>query len=464
LRSVRLTLTVSLVGAAALVPAGTAAATIPHISGPIVSYKCPPVPLWCTKTVKAGIGGWPGVTLTHIRAKMRSGSAQDIYKLSWKLGDPHARLLSEALNPPYANGNIPLGKISNWANSSAPPGFVGALNADFFSEIWRNWGPSLGQPSGMLVRSRRVIDFGSGGSGVGYKPDGEMVMGQPMARPTKITLREGRTATIGAFNPSSTVQSSVKGDQVAIKTGTTARVPTGWVGFVVASAAKPTLFSGMLQGTEQINNSTGLKTGETVRGFRFGEGTGTTTTVGLQFASAAACGGYICRGQIDVPLASGQVLMITKAGHFADADLEQRANSTSHTITITTDTPRWAGVQDVMGGKPRLVKNGQVSYPIPNGNPPMMSSDGWQWRYPHWRPAVAETKTRGWLIITGGVHYGDGVYGWNWGKMLVQLGAQNAMGFDNNSSTELFVPGTGTYTFSPGWERPITEATALSYR
>ena len=93
----------------------------------------------------------------------------------------------------------------------------------------------------------------------------------------------------------------------------------------------------------------------------------------------------------------------------------------------------------------------------------MMSSDGWQWDYPHWRPAVAETATRGWLIITGGVRYGDGVRGWNWGKMLVQLGAQNAIGFDNNSSTELYAPAAGTFSFYRGWQRSIAEATSVSY-
>jgi hypothetical protein len=110
------------------------------------------------------------------------------------------------------------------------------------------------------------------------------------------------------------------------------------------------------------------------------------------------------------------------------------------------------------------VNDGKVTYPNANVDPPVMSSDGgWQWMYPHWRPAVAESNTRGWLIITGGVDYGDGVYGWNWGKMLLQLGAKYAMGFDNNSSTEMFVPSTGTWTFSPHWEREITEATALTY-
>jgi hypothetical protein len=452
---VRVTLSLAAGVAGCLVLAPQALATTPRVSGPIVSYKCPPAPLFCTRTLK------PGVTLTHLRAKMRSGPSQDIYKLSWKLGDRHVQLFAEALNHPTATGSIRLTTISNWARTGAPAGFLGAINADFFGQ-GSNW--SYGKPSGMLVQGRHIYDFGTGGPAVGYQAAGRMVMGSPLARPVKITLLEGHTATIAAFNPSSAGLSNVKGDQVAIKTGSTARVPSGWVGFVVTNT-KPGFFGNMLQGSEQVNNSSGLGTGETVRGFRFGEGTGTTTTTQLQVVNeAGACGGYVCHGQVDVSLGAGQALMITKAGRFADADLEHKANSSLHAFTISTDTPRWAGAVDVMGGKPRLVKNGKVQYPLPRVNPPMMSSDGWQWDYPHWRPAVAETATRGWLIITGGVHYADGVTGWNWGKMLVQLGAQNAIGFDNNSSTEMYVPGRGTWTFSPGWQREITEATALAYR
>ena len=453
MRFVRVTLSFAVGVAGCLAMAPQALATTPRISGPILSYKCPPAPLFCTRTLK------PGVTLTHWRARMRSGTNQDIYKLSWKLGDPHVQLIAEALNHPTATGSIRLNTISNWAHASAPAGFLGAINADFFGQ-GSNW--SYGKPSGMLVQGRHIVDFGTGGPAVGYQSAGRMVMGSPIARPAKITLLEGHTATVGAFNPSSAGLTSVKGDQVAIKTGTLARVPTGWVGFVVTNA-DPSFFADMLRGSQQVNNSTGLKTGETVRGFRFGEGTGTTTTTQLTVANSATCGGYVCTGQVDVPLAAGQALMITKAGHFAAGDLEHKANAAAHAFTISTDTPRWAAVTDVMGGKPRLVKGGRVQYPLAHVNPPMMSSDGWQWDYPHWRPAVAETATHGWLIITGGVKYGDGVYGWNWGKMLVQLGAQNAIGFDNNSSTEMYVPGRGTWTFSPGWERQITEATALAY-
>ena len=96
MRFVRVTLSFAVGMAGCLVMAPQALATTPRISGPILSYKCPPAPLFCTRTLK------PGVTLTHWRARMRSGTNQDIYRLSWKLGDPHIQLAAEALNPPTA--------------------------------------------------------------------------------------------------------------------------------------------------------------------------------------------------------------------------------------------------------------------------------------------------------------------------------------------------------------------------
>jgi Phosphodiester glycosidase len=459
LRRSRVSVAFALASVAILYPAQAALATKPHIRGPIVSYKCPPVPLWCTKNLR------PGVTLTHLRAKMRSGPMQGIYKLSWRLGDPHISLLAEALNPPTAKGAIPIGTISHWAAAKRPPGLLGALNADFFGTDASSW--SLGDPSGMLVHAGKVIDFGSGGPGVGYEAGGEMIMGTPSAKPAKITLAEGRTATIAAFNPGSSL-SGIMGDQVAIKTTLTApvKVPTGWVGFVVGDSTTPSPFTTMLRGSEQLPNPTGNNTSETVRGFRFGDGDGVVTTVALP-VSNAMCRTYVCAGGTSVQLQPGQALMIANNTHdFAAQDLislAQGKQHSHHTIKVSVDAAPWAQVQDVMGGKPQLVTNGAVTYPKIGFNPPMMSSDGWQWMYPHWRPALAETRTHGWMIITGGINYSDGVYGWDWGKMLVQLGAVNAMGFDNNSSTELYVPSTGTWTFSPHWQREITEATALTY-
>ncbi len=446
MRAVRVSLILAVGGLAALVPAQQALATTPHIRGPIVSYKCPPAPLFCTRTLR------PGITLTHLRAKMRSGTNQDIYKVSWPLGDTHVDLNAEALNTPSANGTIQLGTISSWASQSGISGLLAAINGDFFTSV----GWSAGHPSGMLVQNRHVVAFGTGGAGVGYEANGRMVMGSPTAKPTKFLLPSGRTATIFAFDPGSAVNSA-KADQVIVKTiagsGNTPNIPTGFNGYIVGSPQAPNPFPNMLRGSESLVNSTGSDTREPVAGFRFGDGGGAVATVSLPIAAASGS---------PVTLGTGQALVIAKIGMLADKGLAQLATK-SHTVKVTVDAEAWNHVNDVMGGKPQLVRNGKVTYPTAWQDPPMMSGDGWQWEYAHWRPAVAETATHGWLIMTGGVHYGDGVYGWNWGKMLVQLGAQNAMGFDNNSSTELFAPGNGTWSFSPGWEREITEATALSY-
>jgi hypothetical protein len=437
-------------GIAGLVPAQQAFATKPAIAGPIVSYRCPPVPMWCQHTVK------PGVLLTRWRATMRSGSTQNLYKLSWRLGDQHVRLMAAALNPPRSSGDIPLGTISHWASASAVSGLLGAINGDFFSEAGWN---GVGHPSGMLVQSRQVVAFGSGGAGVGYEPDGRMIMGNPTAKPVKLTLPNGKSATIESFDTGSSQLTNVLGDQVIVKTidgsGTQPQIPGGFSGFIVGSSQSPTPFTTMLRGTDRASNPTGVDKPEYIGGFRFGDGGGTLVTESLPITVATN----------PVTLSPGQALLIAHAtaqNPVASIGLTQLATH-SHVLRVAVDAKPWSTVQDVMGGKPQLVKNGRVTYPVANVDPPMMSGDGWQWDYPHWRPAVAETSTRGWMIITGGVHYGNGVYGWNWGKMLVQLGARNAMGFDNNSSTELFAPHYGKWSFSPGWERDITEATALTY-
>jgi hypothetical protein len=441
------------VGLAGLVPAQQAFATRPAVLGPIASYRCPPVPMWCSRTVK------PGILLTRWRATMRSGSTQNLYKLSWRLGDPHVRLMAAAVNPPNpATGNIPLGSISHWAATSGVSGLLGAINGDFFSEVGYGYS-GVGHPSGMLVQSRQVVAFGSGGAGVGYEAGGRMIMGNPTAKPVKLTLPNGKSATIESFDTGSSQVTNVLGDQVIVKTidgsGSQPQIPGGWSGFIVGSSQSPEPFTTMLRGTDRVSNPTGVDKAEYVGGFRFGDGGGTLVTDSLPISLAT----------YPVTLGPGQALLIAHAtaqNPVASIGLTQLATH-SHVLRVSVDAKPWSTVQDVMGGKPQLVKSGRVAYPAAHVDPPMMSGDGWQWDYPHWRPALAETSTHGWMIITGGVHYGNGVYGWNWGKMLVQLGARNAMGFDNNSSTELFAPRYGKWSFSPGWERHITEATALTY-
>jgi hypothetical protein len=110
-----------------------------------------------------------------------------------------------------------------------------------------------------------------------------------------------------------------------------------------------------------------------------------------------------------------------------------------------------------MGGKPQLVSNGTASTTRPN------FVDPWQWDNPHWRPAVVKSASgKGWLVVAGGSR-GVGIQASTWARMLVQMGAREAMGFDNNSSTELYRPGVTPIT-AYGYERSIPSATILSYR
>jgi hypothetical protein len=123
---------------------------------------------------------------------------------------------------------------------------------------------------------------------------------------------------------------------------------------------------------------------------------------------------------------------------------------------MATDNVGWDVVDDVMGGKPQLVNNGIAIAARPT------FMDPWQWDNPHWRPAVVKTAAgQGWLVVAGGSN-GVGIQSTTWAKMLVQMGARNAMGFDNNSSTELYRPGVAPVT-AYGYERYIPSATFLSY-
>ena len=219
----------------------------------------------------------------------------------------------------------------------------------------------------------------------------------------------------------------------------------------------------MLQGSEQLSNPTGNNTGETVRGFRFGDGDGAVATVALP-VSNTTCPSYVCAAGTSVQLAARPGADDRQRQPLAADDLTPLAEGKQHSHD-DHGLGRRPGVGQRAGRDGRQAAAGEERRRAPTRrrvNPPMMSGDGWQWKYPHWRPAVAETKTRGWLIITGGVDYGNGVYGWNWGKMLVQLGAGTRWASTTTPRPSCSRPGTGTWTFSPGWEREITEATALT--
>jgi hypothetical protein len=284
-----------------------------------------------------------------------------------------------------------------------------------------------------------------------------MVMGRPRAVPSLLSLPGGHRATIGAWcTPTCTRTrlSRLKADQVAAytATGTRVTIPSGYAGWVISSSA----LRGALAGRDGYTNSSGAGTRETVVAFRFADPAATTTqTVSMPIARPSACRTGTCAAGKGVLVPTGGVLLVAAAGQQAANGLSRLASGAA-AVTTTVDDARWAAVTDVMGGKPQYVKYGHALAQRP------AFVDDWQWSYDHWRPALVQARHGdGWLVICGGSG-AVGVTGGTWGRMLVQLGAKNAMGFDNNSSTELFQPGSTPIT-AYGFERSIPSATALVY-
>jgi hypothetical protein len=269
-----------------------------------------------------------------------------------------------------------------------------------------------------------------------------------------IWLPGGKTATVGAFNALSTNGVTVHGDQVAayVTTGARVTVPSGYVGFVVPSTVLRTTLRGSRGG---YSFTTGSGTNDTVAAFRFAASS-PVVTAAMPTSQPAACPTGTCAAGVQLTVGASDVVLLAKSGGMAATGLSARA-SAGAPVNVTLDASQWSTVSDVMGGKPQLVRNGAAISQRPG------YVDPWQWDNPHWRPAVVKaTNGQAWMIVAGGAN-GVGIHATTWARMLVQMGAKNAMGFDNNSSTELFRPGVSPVT-AYGYERSIPSATYLSYR
>src|SRR5207302_8987091 len=135
---------------------------------------------------------------------------------------------------------------------------------------------------------------------------------------------------------------------------------------------------------------------------------------------------------------------------------------------ITISAPAWAAATNIVGGKPQIVANG-TSITRPDT---FTTTD--QWSAQQWRPAIATTtRGNGMMIVIGAANGQTSTTGPQFARMLAQLGAKDAIQFDNRSSTELFLPNTtnhhcvtthgACYTQQAGWERDIPVAISLSY-
>jgi hypothetical protein len=432
----------------AVVTVALASAPPALASGPIRSGLGTPISVTTLK---------PGVTLTKYKVTVLDAGVlrtQRIYKVAWTIGNSHVGLDSAALGSYYSDDfSVRMNQIRSWATATAPAGLTAAINGDFFADSYVH--PGAGRPSGLLIHDRTVLAFGWGGPAVGYLPGGDMVMGTPRAVPSLITLPNSKTATIGAFNSLSSRGVAIRSDQVAayIVAGATLTVPTGYVGFVLPSTDMRTMLHGARGG---YRYSTGANVNETIAGFRFAAPGTVRSAISVPTSMPAECPTGTCASGTQLTVPSEGVIVLAKAGGVAATGLSAKA-AAGGSLSMAGDNVGWSAVDDAMGGKPQLVSNGTAITTRPN------FVDPWQWDNPHWRPAVVKSASgKGWLVVAGGSR-GVGIQASTWARMLVQMGAREAMGFDNNSSTELYRPGVTPIT-AYGYERYIPSATILSYR
>jgi hypothetical protein len=402
----------------------------------------------------------PGLTLVHSRITVRGVfGAQEVYKLGWKIGDVHVSLHTSLLGV-YDDGSswITDHQISHLASAGGPAGMVAAMTGDY--SIYKSWSPTRSVTSGILLQNRRVFRFGTGSLAVGYKPSGRFIMGHPLLRPMKLDL-PGASATVGAFNPDPVaLATSIKSDQVAAYThaGQTVTVPPSSVGVVLTSDVLATQLRGLQSAYKNVK---GLNKPESVVSFRITESTAQRQPVSMPITAPGTCAANVCQPGELVTIPVGGVLLLARTdtlNHLAADGLQAAAALGTPEIDTAIDDEGWSNVTDIAGGKPMLVSGGHAISTRPD------SIDPWQWDCGGgcWRPALVCSGNSAWMILIGGKG-GSGLTMPKFADVLADMGATDAMGFDNNNSAELWRPGHRPIT-GYGYERLLPTATTLSYR
>jgi hypothetical protein len=397
----------------------------------------------------------PGVKLTHLRLEVQGASPKiDIYRVAWRAGDPHVRLRAVPLGDVDIAGDRIRGTtIRSWASGQSSY-LTAVMNGDY--SAYTNRYPWM-RTAGMLVSRGRLIKAGWGGPAVGYLPDGRLLMGRPRASAVRLLLPTGH-ATIGAWEQLG--GDALKRDQVAAFTtlGRRVTIRPGYVGALVDRG----FLAGMLTGSRLYRNVHGAGMQERVRAFRLIRVPRDVGAAAWTMRRAGGCAELICRAGETAVVRTGTALLVaretTRVEAIAAKGLARVARMAAPAVRITTGSRKWAEVEDVMGGRPQLVRDGAAITTRPS-----LVND-WQWRCGGgcWRPALVQSYSgENWLVVSGGQSY-NGLTMPQWAATLRALGAKNAMGFDNNGSTELYVPGRRPFA-AGGWERTLPTATALYY-
>ncbi len=420
-----------------LVWAGGASAA----SGPISSLT-----LMSRKTLA------PGIVFTHWQARVSGVSdTQDVFQVSWTMGDSHIGLHAALMGTRHSDGSIDIRPISQWAALVHPRGLAAMMNGDFFSSS----SSSTATPSGMLVRGGQLIQEAGGAPSVGFGPGGSLVFGQPTAPPLRFLLPGGQTATIAGFSVL-----PPKPDQVGVYTKAGARVS---IAAGMTAVVAGTNFTHVLRGSSTLSNTSGSGVKEIVAGFVLTP-MGTPAPLATVPIHAPAAGSTA----VTVPF-GGSVLMM-KTGGLAAAGFASLLAQATPSVKVTTSDAAWAGVRDVISGKPQVVTNG-----VPLLTKPAYVTDD-QWYPEQFRPAIASSSNgHGWFVLIGSVNgiNGTSLTGAQFSRVLTQLGAKDALQLDNRHSSEIFTPamnngecvaGSGwCHTLMPHYERYIPEAAYLTY-
>lgn len=406
----------------------------------------------------------PGLTLVHSRITVKGVfGAQEVYKIAWKIGNRHVSLHSSLLGPYDSSSTwITDHPISHLASSGAPAGMLAAMTGDY--SIYKSWSPTRSVTSGVLLQNRRIFRFGTGSLGVGYKPNGRFTIGHPILRPMKLNFPGGKSATVGAFNPvPTTLASSIRSDQVAVYThaGQTVTVPADAIGVALSSDALATELRGTETGFKNVN---GADKPETVTAFRITEATADWRPLSMAIDAPSTCAQNVCQATESVEVPAGGVVLLARArtditqSRVAADGLIAQAQAGTPAIDTAIDDAGWGNVTDITGAKPLLVDGGRAISTRPD------SVDPWQWDCGGgcWRPALVRAGGSAWMILIGGKG-GMGLTMPKFATVLADMGATDALGFDNNNSAELWRPGHKPIT-GYGYERLLPTATSLSYR
>jgi hypothetical protein len=446
---VRLLVIVTLLASLALVPTAGAATT-----GTITSQTG-----WTTLATLA-----PGVTVSRNVITVAGYSGQrTLTRVSWTLGNGHVRLDATPVAVSRygaSQHSFAEGRISNLGASSSA---LAGINGDTFcSGCARNGGDLL---HGLLVHDRRIYATGAGPE-VGYTSTGSMVMGTAHAVPVLISL-PGASANVAVWNALTLPGGqSIAGDQVAVlsRRGGTFTIPatsTALVlrGTITAYGSTSTVgaqFRHMLQMAVPYQDAADRVAGssvssEWVDAYRVSQNGGTATT-----AAMPVTGTLISGASVTVP--HDGVVLVARKGTVAATGLAAAAGR--HTVPVTLDDAGWNKAVSIMDGKFHMVSNGTAQTTYPGW------SDSWPWYCQGTgrgcvRAVAATTSSQGWLVVETAAG-GYGLTMPDYARVLTQLGATNAMGFDSNSHADFWRAGAAPIT-SSGSEPDAPAATMLSY-